>query len=206
MIRLPLLATLVVCLAAACSTPPHYDTIIKGGTVYDGSGAPGYTGDVAIAGDTIAAVGKLAGGATAEKVIDATGMAVSPGFVNLMSWANESLIEDGRSKSDIMQGVTLEVTGEGESMGPLTDKMKAELKARQGDIKYDIEWTSLAGYLQFLEDRGVSCNVGSFIGAATPRIYVLGYEDRPPDEAELKQMCEIVEEAMREGAMVSPAR
>ncbi len=190
-----------VCLWAACSKPPHYDIIVRGGTIYDGSGAPGYQGDLAVSADKVAAVGELPAGATAELEIDAAGMAVSPGFVNLMSWANESLIEDGRSKSDILQGVTLEVTGEGESMGPLNDQMKRELKARQGDIQYDIQWTSLAGYLQFLEDKGVSCNVGSFIGAATPRINVLGYEDRAPTPEELERMCGIVEQAMREGAM-----
>jgi N-acyl-D-aspartate/D-glutamate deacylase len=199
--RLPLLALLIACLPAACSKPPHYDIIIRGGTIYDGSGAPGYLCSVAIAGDKLAAVGQLPAGATAQLEIDAAGMAVSPGFVNLMSWANESLIEDGRSKSDILQGVTLEVTGEGESMGPLTAEMKRELKARQGDIQYDVEWTSLAGYLQFLQDKGVSCNVGSFIGAATPRINVLGYEDRAPTPEELERMCGIVEQAMREGAM-----
>ncbi|MBW7995962.1 MAG: D-aminoacylase [Candidatus Glassbacteria bacterium] len=201
MTRFTLLTALTACLALACSSPPRYDIIIRGGTIYDGSGAPGYTGDLAVVDDTIAAVGQLPEGATAGLEIDAAGKAVSPGFVNLMSWANESLIEDGRSKSDIMQGVTLEVTGEGESMGPLTEGMKHEMKARQGDIQYDIEWTSLAGYLQFLEDKGVSCNVGSFIGAATPRIYVIGYEDRPPTDEELERMCELVEEAMREGAM-----
>ncbi len=199
--RLPLLAIMIVGLWAACSKPPHYDVIVRGGTIYDGSGEPGYVGDLAVSGDKVVAVGELPADATAGLEIDAAGMAVSPGFVNLMSWANESLIEDGRSMSDILQGVTLEVTGEGESMGPLTDEMKRELKARQRDIQYDIEWTSLAGYLQFLEDKGVSCNVGSFIGAATPRINVLGYEDRAPTPAELKRMCEIVEQAMREGAM-----
>ncbi len=133
--------------------------------------------------------------------IDATGYAVSPGFINMLSWATESLIEDGRAMSDILQGVTLEVMGEGNSMGPLSDEMKAEILSQQGDITYDIEWTTLGEYLEYLVARGVSVNVASFLGAATPRVYVLGNADRAPDAVELERMREITREAMEEGAM-----
>ncbi len=126
---------------------------------------------------------------------------MAPGFVNMMCWANESLIEDGRSQSDIRQGVTLEVMGEGDSMGPLDDALKAELVKRQGDIRYDVEWTTLGGYLEYLQDRGISTNVASFIGAATPRAYVIGFDDRPATPAELEQMEGLVRQAMEEGAL-----
>jgi len=187
-------------LATACAPSPQYDLVIRGGTVYDGSGSPGFVGDVAINGDVIAAIGDL-GKARGRTEIDAAGLAVAPGFINMMSWANASLIEDGRSQSDIRQGVTLEVMGEGSSMGPLTDAMKEERLRRQGDIKYDIEWTTLDGYLRFLERRGVSPNVASFIGAATPREYVIGYDDRPPTPEELEEMRALVRTAMEEGAL-----
>jgi len=186
--------------ATACTRSPQYDLIIRGGTIYDGSGSAPFVGDVAINGDTIAAIGDL-GTATGRTEIDASGLAVAPGFINMMSWANASLIEDGRSQSDIRQGVTLEVMGEGNSMGPLNDAMKEERLKRQGDITYDIEWTSLDEYLRFLEGRGVSPNVASFIGAATPREYVIGYEDRPPTADELDRMRGIVSTAMEEGAL-----
>ena len=192
----------VVCLAWAwgCSTPVEYDVLIRGGTVYDGTGSAPVTADLAIQGDSIAAIGDLAG-ATGKTEVDAQGLAVSPGFINMMSWANESLIEDGRSQSDIRQGVTLEVMGEGNSMGPLNDEMKREMVARQADIRYDVEWTTLGGYGEFLETRGISPNVASFIGAATPRKYVIGYNDRPPTPDELKKMQQLVREAMEEGAV-----
>jgi N-acyl-D-amino-acid deacylase len=168
--------------------------------VYDGSGSPGVAADVAIQGDRIAAIGSLTG-ARGRTEIDVEGLAVAPGFVNMMCWANESLIEDGRSQSDIRQGVTLEVMGEGQSMGPLNDAMKAEKLRRQADIKYEIEWTTLGEYLEYLERRGVSPNVASFIGAATPRIHVLGHEDRAPTPEELDQMRALVRQAMEEGAL-----
>jgi N-acyl-D-amino-acid deacylase len=185
---------------AACATSPQYDLVIRGGTIYDGSGSPGYVGDVAINGDAIAAVGDV-GSAKGRTEIDATGLAVSPGFINMMCWANESLIEDGRSQSDIRQGVTLEVLGEGSSMGPLNETMKEEMVRRQGDIKYDIAWTTLDEYLRYLEGRGVSPNVASFIGAETPREYVIGHEDRAPTAEELEQMRGIVRTAMEDGAL-----
>ncbi len=179
---------------------PAYDTIIRSGTVYDGTGADGRVADVAIEGDRIAAVGDL-GKARADKVIDATGMAVAPGFINMLSWALDDLIEDGRSLGDIRQGVTLEVFGEGMSWGPLNDSMKTQMKARQGDIKYDIEWTTLGDFLDYLAARGVSPNIASFIGATTVRIHEVGYDNRAASPGELARMQELVRAAMREGAM-----
>jgi N-acyl-D-amino-acid deacylase len=194
-----------ICLLAgfltACAAPPvHYDVILRGGTIYDGSGDAPYTGDVAFNGDKIVAIGEI-GPSEAGLEVDATGLAVAPGFVNMMSWANESLIEDGRSQSDVRQGVTLEIMGEGGSMGPLNEAMRADMLKHQGDIQYDIEWDTLAGYLEYLEARGISNNVASFLGAATPRAYVIGHEDREPTEQELEQMKDIVRQAMEEGAV-----
>lgn len=194
------LALVLVGVITACSKPESYDLILRGGTIVDGSGEPSYVGDVAIDGDTIAAIGDL-GDAEAAMVIDVTGLAVAPGFTNMLSWATESLIEDGRSQSDIRQGVTLEVFGEGFSMGPLNDEMKAELTEMQGDIRFDVEWTTLAEYLDYLVTRGVSTNVASYIGAATPRMYVIGYDDREPTPEELDEMRALVRQAMEEGAM-----
>jgi len=192
---------LVACLfLSACTQAVSYDLILRGGTLYDGSGESPYVGDIAFNADKIAALGDL-GNATATAEIDVRGLAVAPGFVNMMSWANESLIEDGRSQSDIRQGVTLEIMGEGSSMGPLNDAMKADMARSQGDIRYDVEWTTLAEYLEFLEARGISNNVASFIGAATPRKYVIGYDDREPTPEELDQMRALVREAMEDGAL-----
>ena len=185
----------------SCSSPNNYDILIKNGTIADGSGSPTYIGSVGINADTIAAVGKLKATGTIE--IDATGLVVAPGFINVLSWATESLIEDGRSLSDIMQGVTLEVFGEGWSMGPLNRdlKNKLQLPTAQGDIKYDIDWNSLDEYLQSLTKRGISPNVASFIGATTVRINHIGYEDRAPTDQELISMQNMVKEAMEGGAL-----
>ena len=188
------------CLFSACEAPQSYDVILRSGTIFDGGGGDPYVGDVAINGDVIVAIGDV-GQATAATEVDAAGLAVAPGFINMMCWANESLIEDGRSQSDIRQGVTLEILGEGNSMGPLNDSMKAEMVRLQADIKYDIEWTTLEEYLEFLEDRGVSPNVASFIGTATPRKYVIGHEDRAPTPEELEKMQTLVRQAMEEGAL-----
>ncbi|MBN1137784.1 MAG: D-aminoacylase [Anaerolineae bacterium] len=177
-----------------------YDLIIRNGTVYDGSGAPPYTGDVAIQGDTIAATGPL-GRVRGRTEIDASGLAVAPGFINMLSWAGVSLLEDGRSQSDIRQGVTLEVMGEGWSMGPLNEAMKREMIERQGDIRYDVAWTTLSEYLDHLVARGVSTNVASFVGATTVRIHALGYDDRHATPAELDRMRALVRQAMEEGAV-----
>ncbi|MBE2200343.1 MAG: D-aminoacylase [Anaerolinea sp.] len=176
-----------------------YDILIRNGLIVDGSGGEPFFGDVAIQGDMIAAVGKVTG--NGRRTINADGQAISPGFINMMCWANESLIADGRSQSDIRQGVTLEVLGEGFSMGPVNDKLKAYMKARQGDIQYDIAWDTLDGYLQFLERRGVSPNVASFVGAGGIRAYVLGFDDRRPTPAELAQMQTLVRQAMAAGAL-----
>jgi len=177
-----------------------YDLIIRHGTIYDGSAKPPFIGDVAIQGDKIVVVGSLKN-ARGRTEIDATGLAVAPGFINMLSWATESLLYDGRSQSDIRQGVTLEVFGEGGSMGPLNEKMKKEMLEQQGDIKFDIKWSTLAEYLDYLVQRGISPNVASFIGATTVRIHEIGYEDRPPTPAELERMRALVRQAMEEGAL-----
>jgi N-acyl-D-amino-acid deacylase len=189
-------------------THAEYDIVIRNGTIYDGRGGAPFAGDVAVSGDSIALVGspgrvrgRARGRATARHEIDASGLAVAPGFINVLSWAVESLIEDGRSQSNIRQGVTLEVLGEGWSMGPLNEAMKAERASRQGHIRYDIEWETLGEYLEFLVRRGVSPNVASFVGATTARIYVLGYEDRAPTSDELDRMRGLVRQAMEEGAV-----
>ena len=178
----------------------HYDTVIRNGVVYDGSGKPGVRADVGIRGDRIVRIGDLSSARTSA-TIDAHGMAVAPGFINMLSWAPESLIADGRSQSDIRQGVTLEVFGEGESMGPLTDAMKREVREQQGDFKYEIEWTTLGEYLDWIVARGISTNVASFVGATTVRVHTVGYADREPTAPELEQMKELVRAAMREGAL-----
>lgn len=192
-----------LCALAGMQTPARgadYDIILRGGRIYDGSGGPPLVGDVAIKKDTIAAVGDLRG-RTAREEIDVSSLAVAPGFINMLSWANESLIEDGRSQSDIRQGVTLEVMGEGESMGPLNVMMKKEMIAMQRDIKYPVKWTTLGEYLEYLEKRGVSPNIASFVGATTVRVHEIGYADRPPTAAELERMKLLVRRAMEEGAL-----
>jgi N-acyl-D-amino-acid deacylase len=178
----------------------QYDVLIRNGSICDGSGRPPFLGDLAIQGDTIAALGTLSN-APARTVIDARGLVVAPGFINMLSWANESLLEDGRSQSDVRQGVTLEIFGEGESMGPLTARMKKNLVEQQGDIKYKVQWTTLGQYLERLVRRGVSPNVASFVGATTVRIHEIGYADRPPTTAELERMKALVRQAMEEGAL-----
>lgn len=184
----------------SCSTQPQYDTIIRNGMIYDGNGGEPYKADIAINADTIAFIGDLKN-ASAKNEIDAKGKAVAPGFINMLSWATESLIQDGRSQSDIRQGVTLEVMGEGESMGPLNAKMKNEMQQGQSDIKYNVSWNTLGGYLNFLDKKGISCNVASFVGATTVREYVIGEDNRPPTPAELDSMKLLVDEAMQQGAM-----
>ena len=192
-------AMLVACasLGAADST---CDLIIRNGMIYDGSGKKPFAGGVAITGDRIAAVGKLKA-IKAKAEIDARGLAVAPGFINMLSWANESLIEDGRSQGDIRQGVTLEVMGEGTSMGPLNATMKREMIEEQGDIKFEVAWTTLGEYLDYMVRRGISCNVASFVGATTTRVHEIGYADRPPTLAEFERMKKLVSEAMEEGAL-----
>ncbi|ABF53180.1 N-acyl-D-amino-acid deacylase family protein [Sphingopyxis alaskensis] len=185
--------------APVAAQTPAYDVIIRGGTIYDGSGKAPIVGDVAIKGDRIVAVGTVGGDAKSE--VSARGMAVAPGFINMLSWATESLIADPKSQSDIRQGVTLEVMGEGWSMGPMNAAMKAQETARQGDIKYAIEWTNLGDYLGWLEKRGISTNVASFVGAATVRVHELGEGDVDPTPDQLDRMRALVRQAMNEGAM-----
>src|SRR2546427_5805458 len=180
--------------------PPNFDVIIKGGTVYDGTGAEPRHVDVAARGDRIAGVGDFKS-AKAKTVIDANGLAVAPGFINMLSWSTESLIEDGRSQSEIRQGVTTEILGEGESMGPVNDRVREHKIREQTDIKYDVTWNTLAEYLQYLEKRGVSCNVASFIGATTIREYVIGFEDKQPTPEQLDEMRELVRKEMEAGAL-----
>lgn len=180
--------------------PPLYDVLLRDGVIYDGTGAPPTTGDIAINGDRVVAVGPALAG-RGRREIEVGGLAVAPGFINLLSWSGEALIEDGRGQGALRQGVTLEVMGEGVSMGPLNAEMKASLRQRQGDIQYDIEWTSLGEYLDFLEQRGVSVNVASYLGAATARWNVLGTDNVEPTSAQLEAMRELVREAMEEGAM-----
>jgi N-acyl-D-amino-acid deacylase len=190
----------VVALSKADAQTTQFDAVIRGGTIYDGSGRKPIVGDVAISGDSIVAVAPSITG-RGRKEINARGLAVAPGFINMLSWANESLIEDGRSQGDIRQGVTLEVMGEGESMGPLTDSMKTVFLSQQGDIKYPINWTTLGEYLDMLVAKGISTNVASFVGATTIREHVIGWDDRPPTPAELARMQALVRAAMEEGAL-----
>ena len=188
--------TLLLC---AC-TSARYDTVIRNGTIYDGSGGAPFVGDVAIRGDRIDAIAPAIRG-RGKVEIDARGKAVAPGFINMLSWATESLIADGRAMADVKQGVTLEIFGEGSSMGPLSDAMKAEIRKQQSDIRYDVDWTTLREYLDSLVRRGISVNVASFVGATTVRVHVLGEADRAPTPEELDKMRALVRQAMEEGAL-----
>ena len=195
-----LLPYLALPLIWSCADKPDYDLVVRGGTIYDGSGQPGYVGDVAVEGDRIAYVGPHAPG-KAQREIDAGGRAVTPGFINMLSWSNESLLIDGRGQGELRQGVTLEVMGEGESMGPLSPAMKQDLVAQQGDLKYPVEWTTLGEYLELLEKKGVSFNVASHVGAATARMNLLGSADADPTPEQLAAMQGIVQRAMEDGAL-----
>lgn len=191
------------CLIVSCTTgtqQPAFDWIIRGGTVYDGTGGDPRQLDIGIKGDRIERIAlHISDSATSE--IDASGLAVSPGFINMLSWATESLLEDGRAQSDIRQGVTLEVFGEGVSMGPLNEEMKEDMRRHQGDIRFEIAWTTLSEYLEHLVRRGIAPNVASFVGATTVRVHVLGYEDRQATAEELETMKGLVRQAMEEGAL-----
>ncbi len=202
--RLPrVLAALLALLLGSCAEPALHDVVVRGGAIYDGGGGEPFRGDLAIDGDRIVALHPADRGreVRGRLEIDASGLAVAPGFVNMLSWATASLLVDGRAQSDLRQGVTLEVFGEGWSMGPLSEEMKREMVARQGDLRFDVEWTTLGEYLEHLERRGVAPNVASFVGATTVRIHELGHEDRPPTAAELERMRELVRRAMAEGAL-----
>lgn len=184
----------------SCTTDNKVDVVIQNGTIYDGSGSTPYKGTVALKEDRIVYVGPPKT-IKATQTIDASGKAVSPGFINMLSWSVESLIEDGKSQSDLRQGITLEVFGEGMSWGPLNEELKTNMINNQAEIKYEVSWNTLGEYLQFLEDKGVATNVASFIGATTLRINALGYEDRAPNAEELNLMKELVHQGMKEGAM-----
>ncbi len=186
--------------AALPTTAAAYDVLIRGGEVYDGTGGPPRKADVAIRGDRIAAIGPLST-AKAKALVDASGLAVAPGFINMLSWATDSLIADGRGMSDVKQGVTTEVFGEGWSMGPWNDEMKRLSRESQGDIQYDITWTTLREYLEFLEKKGVSPNVVSYIGAATVRQYVIGEKDVKATPEQLEAMRQLVRQEMEAGAL-----
>lgn len=194
------LCVVVVASTAAATQPAQYDVLIRGGTIYDGSGQPGFVGDVGVTADRIVYVGSSAG-AAAKRVIEAHGLAVAPGFINMLSWANESLLADGNAQSDVRQGVTLEVMGEGWSEGPLTPGMKRLNEERQSDIRYPIEWDTLGGYLDAVARRGISSNIASFVGATTIRVNVLGEADIDPSPQQLTRMQALVRQAMQEGAM-----
>ena len=187
-------------LVSACAPPPDHDLILRNGTIVDGIGTPSFVGDLAINDDRITAVGDL-GDSRGVTELDVSGLVVAPGFINMLSWAGEALLEDGRSQGDIRQGVTLEVFGEGVSGGPLTDQMKTLEVTSQGDIKFDVEWTTLGDYLEHLAGKGVSPNIASFVGATTLRVHEIGYEDRPPTVDELDRMRDLVRQAMEEGAI-----
>ena len=191
---------LLAALHAPALEPPAFDVLIKGGTVYDGSGGPPRRADVGLRGDHVEAVGDLAG-ATGGAVIDATGLAVAPGFVNMLSWATDDLLADPRSQGDIRQGVTTEIFGEGESYGPWSEPMKLRRRAMQGDFKFDITWTTLAEYLRLLERRGVAPNVASFVGTGTIREHVVGLDDGHPTPAQLDAMRDLVRREMEAGAL-----
>ena len=195
-----LLLLLLLPVLGAYAQKRHYATLIRNGLIYDGRGGAPFQGDIAWNADTIAAMGNLAN-ASADVIIDARGRAVCPGFINMLSQAQVALLEDGRSQSDIRQGVTLEVMGEGSSMGPLNARTKKQLEQGQIDIKYPVAWNTLGEYLTYLEQKGVSCNVASFVGATTVRAYVVGEDNRAPTAVELDRMRGLVRQAMQEGAM-----
>ena len=198
-----LISTLAISIGsttAASKQPAPFDVVIRGGIVYDGTGSPGRRADVGLRGDRIAAVGDLAS-LPASSVIDASGLAVAPGFINMLSWSTESLLVDGRSQGELREGVTTQIFGEGSSMGPMTPEMKRRAIEQMGDLKYSITWTSLSEYLQRLEEQGISQNVASFIGATTIREHVIGLEDKPPTPAQLDEMRALVREEMKAGAL-----
>ena len=197
-------STIAICVFAQnpppSTSPVEFDVIIKGGTVYDGAGGEPQHVDIAIRTDRIAGIGDFKT-TNAKVIVDATGLAVAPGFINMLSWSNESLIQDGRSQSEIRQGVTTEIMGEGESMGPVNDRIRAHMLRQQKDIHYEIKWNTLAEYLRYLEARGISCNVASFLGATTVREYAIGFEDKAPTPQQLDEMREIVRKEMEAGAL-----
>ncbi|NKI32328.1 N-acyl-D-amino-acid deacylase family protein [Croceivirga thetidis] len=192
--------SVILLLIFACQPAERFETVLQNGLIYDGDGGEPYLADFGINKDTIAHIGEP-NSLQGDIVIALDGLATAPGFINMLSWANVSLLEDGRSQSDIRQGVTLEVMGEGRSMGPLNAEMKKNMQENQGDIKFDVKWNTLGEYLQYLEDKGVSTNVASFVGNGTLRTHVIGFENRPATADEMNQMKELTKQAMQEGAV-----
>jgi N-acyl-D-amino-acid deacylase len=197
--RTSLLIVLTAILISCNQKQNEYDTIIRNGMIYDGNGGEPYKGDIGINADTIAFIGDLSK-AFAKNEVDAKGNAVAPGFINMMGHSEESLIQDGRGQSDIRQGVTTEIFCES-SMGPLNAKTKKQLQDGQGDIKYKVEWNTLGEYMNFLEKKGISPNIASFIGTDVARVYVLGEDNIAPSPAQLDSMKLLVRQAMEEGAL-----
>ena len=195
-----LLLSFLYSVSIPAGQPPSFDIVIRGGTVYDGTGTPGRRVDVGLRGDRIARMGDLSG-ASATSVVEASGLAVAPGFINMLSWSTESLLVDGRSQGELREGVTTQIFGEGSSMGPLTDEMKRRVLEQMGDLNYDITWTTLSEYLRTLESRGVSQNVASFVGATTVREHVIGLGDAKPTAEQLEQMRALVRQEMEAGAL-----
>ncbi|MEM1259553.1 MAG: D-aminoacylase [Bacteroidota bacterium] len=191
---------LVLATFLSCAPATTFDQVLQNGLIYDGNGGVPFMGDIGINGDTIAAIGKP-NSLRGAKVISLEGMATAPGFINMLSWANVTLLEDGRSQSDIRQGVTLEVMGEGRSMGPLSPKMKENMQKNQGDIKFEVAWNTLGEYLQYLENKGVSTNIASFVGNGTLRTHVVGFDNRPATAEEIEEMKQLTRQAMEEGAV-----
>src|SRR5436853_3879863 len=191
---------LAVFAGCAVASAQDFDVVIRNGDVYDGGGGVVRHVDVAIQGDRIAGLGDYSK-ASAKTILNAKGLAVAQGFINMLSWSTESLIQDGRSQIELRQGVTTEIMGEGESMGPVNDRLRDYILKNQTDIKYDIKWNTLSEYLQYLEKRGIACNVASFVGATTIRAYVIGFDDRAPTPAEMDQMRDLVRKEMEAGAL-----
>jgi N-acyl-D-amino-acid deacylase len=189
-------------LADSLDPSPTFDLILRNGNVYDGSGGPPFVADVAVSGDRIARVGGL-DGAHAATEIDAAGMAVAPGFVNMLSHSYASMLQDGRSLAELKQGVTLQIFGEGFSMGPQTPAMResARKAGAEAAIPYDVDWWSLADYLSYAERKGIAQNVASYIGATTLRVYAVGQDDRPATDAEMDVMRGLVRDEMSAGAL-----
>ena len=194
-----ILSLLLIIFLFSCNNKKEYDIILRNGMIYDGNGGAPYKGDIAISADTIAAIGDLKD-YKAKNEIDAKGKAVAPGFINMMGHSEDALFQDGRSQSDLRQGVTTEIFGEF-SMGPLNAKMKEQMQKGQGDIKYKINWNTLGEYMNVLEKKGISCNIASFVGTGTIRQYVIGEDNKAPSPQQLDSMKLLVDEAMQQGAL-----
>jgi N-acyl-D-amino-acid deacylase len=184
----------------ACARGEHYDLLIRGGDLVDGTGAPKRQSDVGIRGDSIAAIGEL-GDATADRVIDASGHVVAPGFIDMHSHSDDLLLSDGRALSKVTQGVTTEVLGESSSAAPVLESIRAERERGLKTMGVDLDWSTFAEYFGRLERQGTSVNVLSAVGSGTLRAAVVGYDDRPATAEELDRMKSLVAQAMEDGAI-----